>query len=64
MLQGKELNLVLVSAKMYFLVKGKHGSRMALGELYSVLRKLTSGKPDTNVLYDMSESLEWLFADV
>ena len=64
MLQGRKPNLALVSAEMCFLIKGKHGSRMALGELYGVLSKLTSGKADTNTLYGMSESLEWLFTDV
>ena len=62
-LQGKEPNLALVTAKMCFLIKGKHGNRMALGELYNVLSKLTSGT-DTNALYGMSESPEWLFANV
>ena len=37
---------------------------MPLGESYNVLSKLTSGKQDNNSLYGMSESLEWLFADV
>ena len=63
MLQGKEPNLALVTAEICFLIKGKHGNRMALGELYNVLSKLTSGT-DTNALYGMSESSEWLFADV
>src|SRR3984957_20557145 len=48
---------------MCFLIKGKHGNRMALGELYNMLSKLTSGV-DTNALYGMSESPEWLFANV
>ena len=36
---------------------------MPLGEVYEVLSKLTTGKQDNSLLYGMSETLEWLFAD-
>ena len=36
MLQGRKPNLALMSAEMCFLIKGKHGSRMTLGELYHI----------------------------